>query len=894
MADGEQNAREKESGNKEDKVPRATLEQKLQIIDDFHTLKRPQLDIVNKYRYTVSILTSSFSEWLKHEQELRDRFNLAGYPSQRRSRRRAKFKYEKINHAMDMMVKQRLDNNEPISEPILRGYWSIFAHQYGVDDPKRLVGFSHGWLAQFKQRHGLNRKRMNGSSYVYEKDPSGQSQQDEPEGEMESDRPEIGVAEIDAEINLSTASSLSPQREVNPTAPQLPRMNSSTNLDSHMDLKKPESGQLGYDNIFRANVGDREPQTDSRRIPSRASSRDRLSPRKEPIAEQIKRKNNFELLQPQATEVLKADVTISASLLPANSAYGDSERNNFSHLLHAANSVQELSTRSTSSLPPPPRPLSTQSASRNQFKPQLGLSFSSSSSNFHQSKSLTSLQRLGPPKQPLAHPHSTHSQHSHRHNHHTHQHSRHQPEQNSLSRAGTSVNEFALENYRQQVYAQNIGSEGNTEKISTEVVPIVESRTSNTTVGNTSTNSIAFLLGDSAEAVNEQGSLKRSRSPANSAYHFPNDNSQSNLKRLHENESKRPTPNESIKSDSNPSVISANEVERFIFVFADRFFLDYQYDYPQTMKLFQEFKNSFLNERIILERAQRDSSNKSDNSTMRPAHAPASRYFEALPQVKRVKGSHGSRTHPQLHLNLDSNVDQNTAQNEQHYSSSNLRMKLHDRQVPSYSLSTEGEIGSKSDEHVRRKIAESRNIYQYRQSGNIVNSGQLEDYILPASPTGSNMGINKNKLFLSALNDQSPGPMDQESANAGLGSGSSLVPINLNSNVSALNAASQSPASTPNIANITTTPSFLRFFDSGTPGGQSPPMTNMLNPILSPVTTTPTTTEGKFIGLGGGAIPSPTTSLLPPPIRSYSSQNPGNYANSGIMRLLDASALGKR
>ena len=37
---------------------------------------------------------------------------------------------------MDKLVIGRLERNEPITEPILREYWSIYAHQYGVDDPK--------------------------------------------------------------------------------------------------------------------------------------------------------------------------------------------------------------------------------------------------------------------------------------------------------------------------------------------------------------------------------------------------------------------------------------------------------------------------------------------------------------------------------------------------------------------------------------------------------------------------------------------------------------------------------------------------------------------------------------------------------------------------------------
>lgn len=145
------------------KLPRATLEQKIQILDFYHRSNRPQLETVDRYKNEISISTSSFSEWLKNEDELRDRLNQAGTPFSKNSRRKVKFKYEKINHAMDLLVQQKLERHEPINEPILREYWSIYAHQFGVEDPKRLVGFSHGWLSQFKKRHGLNKKKMSGN-----------------------------------------------------------------------------------------------------------------------------------------------------------------------------------------------------------------------------------------------------------------------------------------------------------------------------------------------------------------------------------------------------------------------------------------------------------------------------------------------------------------------------------------------------------------------------------------------------------------------------------------------------------------------------------------------------------------------------------------------------------
>ena len=118
------------------KLPRATLAQKLQILDYYHKSDRPQLETVEKFKDEISISTSSLSEWIKHEEELRKRYNQSDFKFSKNSRRKVKFKYEDINKAMDKLVIGRLERNEPITEPILREYWSIYAHQYGVDDPK--------------------------------------------------------------------------------------------------------------------------------------------------------------------------------------------------------------------------------------------------------------------------------------------------------------------------------------------------------------------------------------------------------------------------------------------------------------------------------------------------------------------------------------------------------------------------------------------------------------------------------------------------------------------------------------------------------------------------------------------------------------------------------------
>lgn len=141
------------------RLPRATLEQKIEILDYFHSSDRPQLDTVEKFKDMVAISTLTFNEWVKREDEYRERYKLLESSFEKNLKRKSSYKYDKINRAMDLLVQQRMEQNEAITEPLLRDYWQVYAHQFGVDNPKRLVSFSHGWLSQFKKRHGLLRKK---------------------------------------------------------------------------------------------------------------------------------------------------------------------------------------------------------------------------------------------------------------------------------------------------------------------------------------------------------------------------------------------------------------------------------------------------------------------------------------------------------------------------------------------------------------------------------------------------------------------------------------------------------------------------------------------------------------------------------------------------------------
>ncbi|CEP21580.1 unnamed protein product [Cyberlindnera jadinii] len=160
------------------KLPRATLEQKIAALDFYRErrakddeVKTSQADIVKHFRDKISISTSSFSEWVKNEASLRELYNRSN-GAHRKSKRKLKFKYEEINHEMDLIVQERLKEGELVNEPFLRKHWCRLAQKYGVDNPKRLQSFSHGWLTQFKKRHGIDKQSRERNREVPKLNPS--------------------------------------------------------------------------------------------------------------------------------------------------------------------------------------------------------------------------------------------------------------------------------------------------------------------------------------------------------------------------------------------------------------------------------------------------------------------------------------------------------------------------------------------------------------------------------------------------------------------------------------------------------------------------------------------------------------------------------------------------
>ncbi|ABN68326.2 predicted protein [Scheffersomyces stipitis CBS 6054] len=501
------------------KLPRATLEQKIQILDFYHQSNRPQSETVDRYKNEISISTSSFSEWLKNEDDLRERLSSAGSSFSKKSRRKVKFKYEEINRAMDMLVKRRLERNEPINEPILREHWSIFAHQYGVEDPKRLVGFSHGWLSQFKKRHGLNKKRMSGTTVGgaggMNHDSSSSSSSPRPGNQQPAEEVYENYAGAEQESNEMTDGNTANGNLTNPNNTNATTAASNTNnnttvSNSSATNNTSSSNNRSNDHSVNGNPPSNSPATEFASATAANSS----------ISSGSTQGPGYDLLNPQLAN-------------PANAS----------------------GTNST--------------GASNQFRPHQGLSFSNGNGNlnlnyvYKQQQQLQSHSQQAQAQRPAQTTSQSQKSHPSR-----------LPQRFSDASDTTAPASY---DYQQQLRARY------------ERHQIEQRLTRSGTRGTSSSKSQTSNRAGTASTANTGNTNNNNSTPPTTQ-----------APTTHASLDTAPTAGTSTGSSLDvTSTISGSDIERFIYMFADRFFHDHQYEYPQTVAIFQEFKNSFFNERMI-------------------------------------------------------------------------------------------------------------------------------------------------------------------------------------------------------------------------------------------------------------------------------------------------------
>ncbi|ODV93175.1 hypothetical protein PACTADRAFT_35808 [Pachysolen tannophilus NRRL Y-2460] len=162
--------REVEENNLEDeedissRLPRATLQQKIDVLDWHHNSeKKTQLQTVKYFSRLneFAITKSTLNRWILTEDKLREDYKNLSLNNNKTYKTKPKFKYPEANRCLEIYYDQSLNENLKLTERFLISKWKDFYKNYHNLSDREIAMIttkSNGWLHYFKKRHQIKKE----------------------------------------------------------------------------------------------------------------------------------------------------------------------------------------------------------------------------------------------------------------------------------------------------------------------------------------------------------------------------------------------------------------------------------------------------------------------------------------------------------------------------------------------------------------------------------------------------------------------------------------------------------------------------------------------------------------------------------------------------------------
>ncbi|KAH3671262.1 hypothetical protein OGAPHI_000485 [Ogataea philodendri] len=137
-----------------ERLPRATLKQKIQVLDYLHgPPARSQKEVLDHFRQLAQfgISQATLSTWSVKENELRAELN--NNPNYEQYRRKPQMKFPDVTKAVEKELEHLAAAGEPITDRLISGLFIKYMVEFGY--PTEDFRFSKGWLYAFKKRNLL-------------------------------------------------------------------------------------------------------------------------------------------------------------------------------------------------------------------------------------------------------------------------------------------------------------------------------------------------------------------------------------------------------------------------------------------------------------------------------------------------------------------------------------------------------------------------------------------------------------------------------------------------------------------------------------------------------------------------------------------------------------------
>ncbi|KAG7749119.1 hypothetical protein KL911_005204 [Ogataea haglerorum] len=143
-----------------DRLPRATLRQKIQVLDYLHrSPSRSQRETIEHFRKLgqFGISQATLSSWVLKEPALRAQ--LSSNPTLETYKRKPRLKYPDVTKAVEEEIDRYFAENETITDMQITNLFLKYMEQLGY--PTKSFKLSKGWLHAFKKRNRIfNGRRL--------------------------------------------------------------------------------------------------------------------------------------------------------------------------------------------------------------------------------------------------------------------------------------------------------------------------------------------------------------------------------------------------------------------------------------------------------------------------------------------------------------------------------------------------------------------------------------------------------------------------------------------------------------------------------------------------------------------------------------------------------------
>lgn len=144
--------------SEDSKLPRATLQQKIDVLDWYHASdKKSQQHTVTHFQQLkkFAITKSSFNRWLKEEPKLRKEFKNLSFTYRSVYKTKPNLKNPETNRALEIFYEQNLyeKNIDHVSERMLLKKFEKFALMFDANFDISKAKRSNGWLHHFKRKN---------------------------------------------------------------------------------------------------------------------------------------------------------------------------------------------------------------------------------------------------------------------------------------------------------------------------------------------------------------------------------------------------------------------------------------------------------------------------------------------------------------------------------------------------------------------------------------------------------------------------------------------------------------------------------------------------------------------------------------------------------------------